>query len=240
MGNPLCKGCETGVKGLFITGTDTSVGKTVVAAAIAWAMKRRGVDVGVMKPLQSGGYEDADLLIKASGAEDDISLVVPYNFKDPVAPSLAARLESVSIEIEKIKDAYLALADRHDVVIVEGSGGIMVPIIEKGQESFLVSDLILEMNLPSLIVARAALGTINHTLLTIDHARRKGIDVAGVIISGYPDKPGLAKRHNPEMIERLSGVPVLSLLPFANPEAPGFLEKVASALDMERIMEIVD
>ena len=107
------------MKSLFITGTDTGVGKTIVAAAIAAALKSRGLDVGVMKPLQSGGDEDINILLNASGAKDDLSLVVPYNFKEPVAPSLAARLESIPIDVEKIKDAYSTLAASHEVVIVE-------------------------------------------------------------------------------------------------------------------------
>ncbi|MCK5343818.1 MAG: dethiobiotin synthase, partial [Candidatus Heimdallarchaeota archaeon] len=183
--------------------------------------------------------EDVNFLLKASGAKDDLSLVVPYNFKDPVAPSLAARLESVPIDIEKIKDAYSTLAARHDLVIVEGSGGIMVPIIEKGLDSYLVSDLIVELSLPTLIVARAGLGTINHTLLTIDHAKRKGVDVAGVIINGYPDEPSLAEKNNPAMIEDLSGVSVLSALPFVDAEAANLLEKVVSAVDVDSVMKII-
>jgi dethiobiotin synthetase len=228
------------VKSLFVAGTDTGVGKTVVAAAIAAALKGRGLDVGVMKPLQSGGDDDVNLLLKASGAADELSLVVPYNFKDPVAPSLAARLESVDIDIGKIKGAFSDLAARHDVVIVEGSGGIMVPIIEKGLDSYLVSDLIVELSLPTLIVARAGLGTINHTLLTIDHAKRKGVDVAGVIINGYPDEPSLAEKNNPAMIEDLSGVLVLSALPFVDAEAANLLEKVVSAVDVDTVMKIID
>ena len=227
------------MKSLFVTGTGTGVGKTVVAAAIAAALKGRGMDVGVMKPLQSGGDEDVNFLLKASGAKDDLSLVVPYNFKDPVAPSLAARLESVPIDIEKIKDAYSTLAARHDLVIVEGSGGIMVPIIEKGLDSYLVSDLIVELSLPTLIVARAGLGTINHTLLTIDHAKRKGVDVAGVIINGYPDEPSLAEKNNTAMIEDLSGVSVLSAVPFVDAEAANLLEKVVSAVDVDSVMKII-
>ena len=228
------------MKSLFITGTDTGVGKTIVAAAIAAALKSRGLDVGVMKPLQSGGDEDINCLLNASGAKDDLSLVVPYNFKYPVAPSLAARLESIPIDIEKIKDAYSTLAARHEVVIVEGSGGIMVPIIEKGLDSYLVSDLIVELSLPTVIAARAGLGTINHTLLTIDHAKKKGIDVAGVIISGYRDEPSLAERHNPAMIEDISGVPVLSVLPFVDNEYSKLPAKVASVVDTDKIMKIID
>jgi len=227
------------MSGLFITGTDTGVGKTVVAAAIASLLKASGLDVGVMKPLQSGGDEDADFLKNASGADDEPSLVVPYNFKDPVAPSLAARLASVQIDTGKILDAYLTLAGRHEAVIVEGSGGIMVPIIERGMESYLVSDLIIDLNLPSIIVARAGLGTINHTLLTIDHARRKGVDPAGVIINGWPDEPGLAERHNPQMIEDLSGVPVLSVLPFFKFDGIALPEKIVSSLDPERLKKLI-
>lgn len=227
------------MKGLFITGTDTSVGKTVVAAAIASLFKRRGLDVGVMKPLQSGGNGDVDFLLNQSCAKDDLSLIVPYNFKEPVAPSLAARLELTQIKIEKIKDAYSALAKRHEVIIVEGAGGIMVPIIEKGVKSYFVSDLIVDLNLPTIIVARAGLGTINHTLLTIDHAKKKGVNVAGVIVTGYPDTPSLAEKHNPSMIEDLSGVPVLAVLPYVKIEGVNLPEKLVSSLDPDKLEQII-
>ncbi len=224
---------------MFITGTDTSVGKTVIAAAITNLLKRKGHDVGVMKPLQSGGSEDVDFLLNQSGAKDDLSLVVPYNFKAPVAPSLAARLESVSIEIEKIKGACSELADKHEVVIVEGSGGIMVPVIEKGAGSYLVSDLIVDLDLPTIIVARAGLGTINHTLLTIDHAKKKGINIGGVIVNGYPDNPGQAEKHNPAMIEDISGVPVISVLPHVKIEGVALPEKLLSSLDPDRLEQLI-
>ncbi len=218
------------MKGLFITGTDTGVGKTVVAAAIAITLKRKGIDVGVMKPLQSGGDNDADILMKAAGVADEKSLVVPYRFNEAVAPTLAARIEGIEIDLDVIKGSYSKLAKRHDVMIVEGAGGVMVPVLESGKESFLFSDLAVHMGLQIVIVARSGLGTINHTLLTIDHAKRKGLDLAGVIINGYPRSPGISEENNPRIIEDISGVPVLSLVPQFNCNQEGLAEKVSETL----------
>ena len=228
------------MKGLFITGTDTGVGKTFVAAAIALALKQKGIDVGVMKPFQSGDDDDAAILTKAAGVDDEMSLIVPYRFKEPVAPALAAHLQSVEINIEKIVESYSILSSRHDVIIVEGAGGIMVPIIDSGSSNYLVSDLIAKLNLPTIIVAKASLGTINHTCLTIEHAKSKNIDVAGVIINGYPDKPSLAETHNPKMIESLSSKPIISLMPYFDLEEELFLEKTINAIDIDQIVKIID
>lgn len=228
------------MSGVFITGTDTGVGKTVVAAAIAGALRLNGVDVGVMKPVQSGNDDDAAFLTKSAGVSDDPSLIVPYSFREPIAPSLAAKLEGVSVDIDAIKGAYSALADRHEFVVVEGAGGIMVPLVEKGPESYLVSDLIRDLGLPTLIVARAGLGTINHTLLTIDHARSKGINVAGVVVNGYPETPNLSEKNNPQMIEKLSGIPVVSIIPFIDLTESGLPEKAADAVDIDNLMKIIN
>lgn len=221
--------------GLFITGTDTGVGKTIVAAALVMALKKKGVNVGVMKPLQSGPDGDADILMKAAGVDDARSLVVPYELKEPVAPTLAARLESVEIDLHIIKDAYNQLSNKHEVMIVEGAGGIMVPILEKGTESYLFSDLAADLKLKTIIVARAGLGTVNHTLLTIDHARSKGLDVIGVIINGYSQNPGLSEKNNPKMIEELSGFSVLSILPKRNEKGIELSAKLAEEIDLYQI-----
>jgi len=219
--------------GLFITGTDTGVGKTIIAAAMAMALKKKGINVGVMKPLQSGPDGDADILMEAAGIDDDKSLVVPYELKAPVAPTFAARLENVEIDLQLIKDAYHQLSRKHDLMLVEGAGGIMVPILEKGQESYLFSDLAADLKLKTVIVARAGLGTVNHTLLTIDHARRKGLDLVGVIINGYSQSPGLSEKNNPQMIESLSGVPVLAVLPSLDSSELDLAEKLSSSLNIE-------
>jgi len=203
------------------------------------AMKKRGINVGVMKPLQSGPDSDADVLMAAAGVCDDKSLVVPYSFKEPVAPTYAARLEGVSIDLDIIRTAYAKLASRHEPMIVEGAGGIMVPLIENGKKSYLFSDLAAELKLKTVIIARPGLGTVNHTLLTVDHARRKGLDLACIIINGYPEPPGLSEENNPAMIEGLSDLPVIvvSQLPYS--DSPAFIEKIADGIDIDRLMKLV-
>jgi adenosylmethionine-8-amino-7-oxononanoate transaminase/dethiobiotin synthase len=198
-------------KNIFITGTDTGVGKTVVSAGLALSLKHKGFDVGIMKPIQSGGREDTDFLIKASGVKDEIELINPYYFKKPLAPLTASEIEGVQIDIATIKNAFEELCRRHDVVIVEGIGGLLVPLTK----DYFVSDLILELGLPVVIVSRPDLGTINHTLLTIKQAKESGIDVIGIIFNETKKKKkGLAEKTNPSIIERLSGVPVLGVLPY--------------------------
>lgn len=228
------------MSGLFITGTDTGVGKTTIAAAIALAMKRRGLNVGVMKPLQSGPDSDADILMAAAEVDDDKSLVVPYSFKDPVAPTFAARLDGVSIDLDLIRTAYTKLASRHEPMIVEGAGGIMVPLIENKKESYLFSDLAAEFKLKTIIVARPGLGTVNHSLLTIEHARKKGLHVACIIINGYPENPGLSEENNPSMIEDLSALPVILVRDLPCSDTPTFIEKIADEIDIEKLMKLVE
>ncbi|MBI3584045.1 MAG: adenosylmethionine--8-amino-7-oxononanoate transaminase [Nitrospinae bacterium] len=198
-------------KGVFITGTDTGVGKTVVSAGLALSLRHKGLDVGVMKPIQSGDRGDTEFLIKVSGVKDEIELVNPCYFKKPLAPLTASKIEGVKINITAIKNAFDELCKRHDIVIVEGIGGLFVPLTE----DYFVSDLILELNIPIIIVSRPNLGTINHTLLTVKHARESGIDIIGVIFNETKKKKkGLAEKTNPSIIEKLSGVPILGTLPY--------------------------
>ena len=194
---------------LFITGTDTGVGKTVIAGALAAVLKKKGIDVGVMKPVATGGWDDARFLIRAAGVKDNLFLVNPYCLGTPVVPAVAADIEGVKIDIRKIKNAYEELSKRHDILIVEGVGGLLVPIYK----SYLVTDLINELKLPVIIVAKPGLGTINHTLLTIRQAKVSRINVLGVIISNYDDaNAGIAEMTAPEVIERIGKVPVLGIV----------------------------
>jgi dethiobiotin synthetase len=203
-------------RGLFITGTDTGVGKTVVTAALAAAVRARGVDVGVMKPIQTGARPtpgglaapDAEFLASVSGVGDPPELVCPVRLLAPLAPSVAAELEQTAVDIPAILTAYRALQGRHAALLVEGAGGLAVPIAR----NYYMSDLARDMGLPVLIVARPSLGTINHTLLTVHWARAAGLAVAGIVISGYPDEPGVAERTSPAVIESLSGIPILGLV----------------------------
>jgi dethiobiotin synthetase len=193
----------------FITGTDTGVGKTVIAAALAAVLKKKGIDVGVMKPVATGGWDDARFLIRAAGVKDNLFLVNPYCLGTPVVPAVAADIEGVKIDIRKIKNAYEELSKIHDILVVEGVGGILVPIYK----NYLVTDLINELKLPVIIVAKPGLGTINHTLLTIRQAKVSRINVLGVIISNYDDaNTGIAEMTAPEVIERIGKVPVLGIV----------------------------
>ena len=193
----------------FITGTDTGVGKTVIAGALAAVLKKKGIDVGVMKPVATGGWDDARFLIRAAGVKDNLFLVNPYCLGTPVVPAVAAEIEGVKIDIRKIKNAYEELSKKHDILVVEGVGGLLVPIYK----NYLVTDLINELKLPVIIVAKPGLGTINHTLLTIRQAKVSRIKVLGVIISNYDDaNAGIAEMTAPEVIERIGKVPVLGIV----------------------------
>jgi dethiobiotin synthetase len=204
-------------KGVFIAGTDTGVGKTLTTAAIARFLHQRGIHVGVMKPVTSGCAivkgelvsEDAELLKWASSCGAAATDIAPYLLKAPLAPSVAAAMENVQIRFDKIRKAYRRLAEQHDFLLVEGAGGLFVPLTG----NLFISDLILSLQLPLIIVTQPNLGTINHTLLTCFCAKRLGIEVSGIIINQYPDDPGPAEKYAPDLIAELSGIPVLGMLP---------------------------
>ncbi len=201
--------------GIFITGTDTGIGKTAVASGLAWAFKNRGLNVGVMKPVQSGAMvrngrlysQDAEFLMKAVDKHDEPELVCPVLLREALAPAVAAEIERKFVDLKLIKNAYQQLEKRHDLVIVEGAGGIAVPLLKR----FLISDLITRLGIPAIIVARSGLGTINHTFLTIEYAKQRGIRVIGTIINNY--RGGIAEETNPEVIAELTGLPILGIIP---------------------------
>jgi dethiobiotin synthetase len=210
-------------RGIFITGTDTGVGKTYVAAGIAAELRRRRVAVGVMKPAETGCPRrnnrmvprDAIRLMKAAGVRDPLSLVNPYRFQKPLAPSVAADLAGKKIDPDKIITAYKKLSRRHEFMIIEGAGGIMVPL----SENYLFLELARELGLPVMVVARPVLGAINHTLLTISALRERGTVIAGVVIN-YAEgrKGGLAAKTSPGVIESISGTGILGIVPHGSKE----------------------
>lgn len=230
-------------RGIFVTGTDTGVGKTIVAATLARLLRMNGASVGVMKPVTSGCRreagelvsDDALLLCQAAGVElsDD---VVPYRLTEALAPVEAARIDGVRIEFAVIKEAFERMASAYEYVIVEGAGGLMVPL----SGGLLVADLARELGLPLLVVARPALGTINHTVLTCFAAQQMGLQVAGVIINGMPDQPGLAERSAPHQIGSLCGAPVLGIWPERNEvDEMEMIDELAVWLDGQAETEIV-
>ncbi len=199
-------------KGIFVTGTDTGVGKTIVSAAIAWNMIQAGRRVAVMKPVQTGtvisGPTDIEFIKKVVGEDNQVDFSCPYSFPDPVAPLVASMLAGESIQIGRIVDAYEKLSSENEFVIVEGSGGLLVPILD----NYFMSDLASDLELPTLIVARPNLGTINHTLLTLEAAQRRDIEIAGIVISNYPWDPGIPEQTNPELLLSFTGVDILGVL----------------------------
>jgi len=203
-------------KGIFVTGTDTGVGKTVVTAAIAWNLTQAGKRVALMKPVQTGtivsGPTDIEFVQKVLGADYSLDVSCPYMFSDPVAPLVASMLVGERIDIKKIKDSYSRLSSDNDFVIVEGAGGLLVPILE----DYFMSDLALELDLPVLIVTRPNLGTLNHTFLTLESAKKRGLDVAGIVISNFPWDPGLPEQTNPELIFSMTGDNILGVIPNDN------------------------
>ncbi len=205
-------------RGLFITGTDTGVGKTLVAVGLIVVLRERGFDTGVMKPVESGCLgkdgrvipKDAILLRKISRCRDELEIINPYKFNEPLAPALAADREGVEVRLEVIGRAYDLLASSHEIVIVEGAGGILSPVFG----GCFMADLARRWGLPILIVTGAELGTINHTLLTLYYAQRQGIPVLGVVMNHTSSQEGLAESLNDIAIQRWIDVPFLGSIPF--------------------------
>jgi dethiobiotin synthetase len=197
------------MSGIFITGTDTGVGKTFVTLYLAEKFRRDGINVGVMKPISAGPDKDNDAvyLKKKLKLDDPIELINPIRLKHPLAPYPAAKIENRKLKIGKIIKAYKELSKRHQTVIVEGLGGVAVPITK----TYCVADLIHDLNIPAIVVARAGLGTINHTLLTIGALIDCHVEVIGIILNGFTGK-NVSEKTNAKVIEELSGIPVLEKL----------------------------
>jgi dethiobiotin synthetase len=206
------------MKAFFVTGTDTGVGKTVVTSAIAaYCSLKKHLDVGVMKPFESGlpaasgdhSGGDASRLKEASGSGDALSVIRPYVFEAPLAPEAAAERERVEIDIAVVDAVYRRLAQSHDVLLVEGAGGILAPI----RRDFFFIDLVKQWKVPVVIVARLGLGTINHTLLTCRYLLHEGVAVVGVVLNDTDRKADPAKGHNTEMLSRYLDAPLLGVFP---------------------------
>lgn len=196
---------------IFITGTGTEIGKTVIAGGLAASLKQVGTNVGVMKPISTGDRADAQFLKYAAQIDDELVSINPIHLRHPLAPSVAARMENREIDLPSIETAFTALQQKYDVVIVEGVGGIAVPL----RDDFLVAHLIHQLRLPILIVAQAGLGTLNHTLLTVAFAQQFGLQIVGIVLNKHaPEVAGLAEATNPVEIEKLTNIPVIGILPY--------------------------
>ncbi|MFH1616708.1 MAG: dethiobiotin synthase [Planctomycetota bacterium] len=206
-------------KGLFVTGTDTGVGKTIVAGGIARILAEGGKKVGVFKPVATGCRrereglisDDAEFLAYCSDTDLPLSIINPVGYVTPAAPLVSAAAEKRPVDFEAICSAYKHVCQTGEIVIAEGIGGVRVPITA----DFDVLDLAVETALAVLIVARPALGTINHTLMTVDCVRGRGLDIAGVVINGYnATEATVAENTAAEVIAQCGDVDVLVMLPF--------------------------
>jgi dethiobiotin synthetase len=220
------------VHGIFVTGTDTGVGKTVVAAAVCAALVARGERVAAFKPAVTGLDEpssagwphDHELLADAAGGGQTANAVTPYRFRPAVSPHYAAELAGTRIEPERLRAAARGAAAGADVLVCEGVGGLLVPLTD----DYAVRDLAADLALPVVVVARSGLGTINHTLLTVEAARAAGLRVAGVVITPWGE-PEPIEESNRATVERLAGVQVSGL----PPASPATLAEAGAALPLD-------
>jgi len=199
--------------GVFVTGTGTEVGKTVVAAAIARTLAAEGKKVAVFKPAVTGldeeGETDHALLRRASGSQQSDEEIAPYRYDPPASPHLAAALAGEEIDPERLRQAAHVAAASADAIVCEGVGGLLVPL----SPTYLVRDLAADLGYPVVIVASPGLGTINHTLLTIEAAHAAGLEVSAVVLNPWPEEPTEIERDNRKTIAALANVPVHTLPP---------------------------
>jgi dethiobiotin synthetase len=244
---------EMMAKGFFITGTDTGVGKTVIAGALILIMRHLGFRVCGMKPIETGCMRTGSLerraeskikntlLMPADGmflkeiadTDNSIDLITPVRFENPLAPFPASEIEGIPVDVGKIKEIYAKLSKKYDAVVVEGIGGLLVPL----RRDYFVLDLARYFGLPVIIVSRPGLGTINHTMLTVHYGMKEGLAIAGIVINfSQPPEKTLAEETNPEVIRQISPVPILGIFPHLEDRENIALEKAATEnLDVERI-----
>jgi dethiobiotin synthetase len=227
------------IQNLFVIGTDTGVGKTVITALLALHFQARGIDCGVMKPFASGceffdeklESEDARFLVEASGATDEMELINPARWREPLTPLVAARRENDGSDYwSRARAALGVLRARHEMMIVEGVGGLLVPIAKRDEKFLSNLDWAKECELTVVVVARRGLGTINHTLLTLGVLRAHGVEIQGLVFCDAEPvaENDIAAQTSPALIAEISDVPILGSVPFVEDLSRASLQKVAS------------
>jgi dethiobiotin synthetase len=204
--------------GLFITGTDTAVGKTLVVCGLASLLREMGFKVGVMKPAETGCEQrdgnpfpqDAFYLKRASGCAEPLEKICPYRLRDSLAPSVAAEREGIKIDVSLISDVYNEIASAHDITLVEGAGGLLVPLLPH----YTYADLAGLLKMPVIVVAANRLGMINHLILTLEHAACRGLRVLGYVLNQPESPPSLAAETNGAALLSLTAVARLGTIPY--------------------------
>jgi dethiobiotin synthetase len=200
---------------VFVTGTDTGVGKTLITAALASHFTSKGLKVGVMKPIETGVEKpqglgnDAELLRWACESTDPDELISPYRYTQPLAPCQAASMSQRPVDVDRIAKAYEEIRRNKDFVLVEGAGGLMVPI----RGGYIMADLARQLNMPLLVVTHPRLGTLNHTLLTTFAARAMELEISGYLVNQMPKDPGDAEKQAPHLLSSLASADLLGVLP---------------------------
>ena len=232
------------MRGVFVTGTDTGVGKTVFCAGLAWALKRRDIDVGVMKPFATANkvfskrFRSADvaILARAAGAKESDTDLNPSFYRVAASPMMASTLTGTSPPaIQDVLDSLRRLALKHDFLIVEGIGGIMVPLTISSP----LADFVKAADLPVIIIARPSLGTLNHTVLTVNACREYGLRMAGIVVNSMPRTPGLVERNNPDALNKLTNVPVIGMIPQLRvPSYSAAGRAIEKAMDLDSLISM--
>ncbi len=205
------------MKSYFITATDTGVGKTTITAALAASIKKSGVDVGIMKPVATGvmqktGFKSSDvsILYNAAKVTDPENEINPIFMPLPVSPYDASKILDLKFDKKIIFEQFAKLKNKHEMMLVEGIGGILTPLTR----DYFVADLIKDLGLETIIVTRSTLGTLNHTMMTIKTCRDYKIPIKGILVNNYDEKGGPAEKNSPTTIHEITGVPILGVLPF--------------------------
>lgn len=202
-------------RGIFVVGTDTDVGKTIVTAGLMHILRSNDYNATYFKAALSGALKrgsklipgDTELVSKVSKLEESYENTTPYIYKAAVSPHLAARLENNPMNLEIVQEKYAYLKNKYDYIIAEGSGGIVCPLIDDDRGLYKLEDLINELNMSVIIVARAGVGTINHSVLTVKYIKSLGIKIKGIIINNYKEE--MIYDDNINMIEKLTNIPVI-------------------------------
>ena len=227
------------LKSLFITGTDTDVGKTYITAGLAVALRKMDVDVGVMKPFAAGsaqkkGYksEDIEILSRAAQVNDPENLVNPQFFSIPASPYTACKKLKTKPKVSTILSSFKKLSKLHDMLLVEGMGGIMTPILK----NYYITNLIKEMKIPTVIVTRSKIGTVNHTLMTVKMCEKYKIPIKGIIINNF--NKGYPIKDLTRDLENLTGVHVLGSIPFIKDMSNASLSRIFKKnLDLKLLLK---
>lgn len=216
----------------FITGTDTGIGKTTITAAVAAAIRKRGIDVGVMKPIATGiprgsgiKSEDAALLMEAAKVNDDEMTVNPVFLPLAISPFDASRILSLKIDMGQVLEKFQHLQRSHQMVLVEGIGGLMTPIMR----DYFVADMVKMMGLEAILVTRSKLGTLNHTIMTVEMCRKYRIPMKGLVINFFDEKGGPEEVSCSSTLHEITGLPILGMVPL-----------IKGSQDLDGIVDVVE